>query len=93
MQAEAIGEAAMRPGMRLMPAKNGVKQAGAVVFRARHLLVLERMQCIDGLRGQLAVMIHGFRGPVRLYLPLAALPGLACDSAGSNEGAGGSASP
>src|SRR5829696_8470046 len=52
--AEAICEAAQRPGMRSVPVKDETQQANAVVFRARDLLVRQRTQCINALRGHLA---------------------------------------
>src|SRR3954453_13317095 len=48
--AEAICEAAQRPGMRFVPVKEEAQQANAVVFRARDLLVRQRTQCINALR-------------------------------------------
>jgi transposase len=52
--AEAICEAAQRPTMRFVPVKSQEQQAGAVVFRARDLLVRQRTQCINAIRGHLA---------------------------------------
>src|SRR5215203_1971256 len=52
--AEAICEAAQRPGMRFVPVKDEAQQANTVVFRARDLLVRQRTQCINALRGHLA---------------------------------------
>ena len=52
--AEAICGAAQRPGMRFVPVKDEAQQASGVVFRARDLLVRQRTQCINALRGQLA---------------------------------------
>ena len=52
--AEAICEAAQRPTMRFVAVKNAEQQASAVVFRARDLLVRQRTQTIDALRGHLA---------------------------------------
>jgi transposase len=51
--AEAICEAAQRPSMRFVPVKSEEQQASAVVFRARDLLVRQRTQCINALRGHL----------------------------------------
>jgi transposase len=42
--AEAICEAAQRPGMRFVPVKDEAQQANAVVFRARDLLVRQRTE-------------------------------------------------
>lgn len=52
--AEAICEAALRPTMRFVAAKNAAQQASAVVFRARDLLVRQRTQIINALRGHMA---------------------------------------
>ena len=51
---EAICEAAQRPSMRFVPVKSEAQQASAVVFRARDLLVRQRTQCINALRGHLS---------------------------------------
>ena len=56
--AEAICEAAQRPGMRFVPVKEEAQQANTVVFRARDLLVRQRRQCINALRGHLAEYGH-----------------------------------
>jgi transposase len=56
--AEAICEAAQRPGMRFVPVKDEAQQANAVVFRARDLLVQQQTQCINALRGHLAEYGH-----------------------------------
>lgn len=52
--AEAIAEAASRPTMRFVEAKSEVAQARAMVFRTRDLLVRQRTQLINALRGNLA---------------------------------------
>jgi transposase len=52
--AEAICEASQRPTMRFVQIKSEVAQAAAVVFRARDLLVRQRTQIINALRGHLA---------------------------------------
>jgi transposase len=52
--AEAICEATQRPSMRFVPVKNEGQQANGVVFRVRDLLVRQRTQCINALRGHLA---------------------------------------
>ena len=57
-EAEAICEAAQRPGMRFVPVKDETQQANGVVFRARDLLVRQRTQCINALRGHLAEYGH-----------------------------------
>src|SRR5271166_473493 len=51
--AEAICEAAQRPSMRFVPVKDEEQQANGVVFRARDLLVRQRTQCVNALRGHL----------------------------------------
>ena len=51
--AEAICEAVQQPGMRFVPVKTEEQQANAIVFRARDLLVRQRTQCVNALRGHL----------------------------------------
>jgi len=58
--AEAICEAAQRPTMRFVPIKDDAQQANGVLFRARDLLVQQRTQCINALRGHLAEYGHVF---------------------------------
>jgi transposase len=52
--AEAICEAAQRPTMRFVPVKSAEQQAVGVVFRARDLLVRQRTQIINAIRGHVA---------------------------------------
>jgi transposase len=52
--AEAICEAAQRPTMRFVAAKSEEAQGAADVFRVRELLIRQRTQTINALRGQLA---------------------------------------
>lgn len=52
--AEAICEAAMRPTMRFVPVKSEETQGAAMVFRIRDLLIRQRTQVINALRGHLA---------------------------------------
>jgi transposase len=52
--AEAICEAAQRPTMRFVPVKSEASQAAAMLFRTRDLLVRQRTQAINALRGHLA---------------------------------------
>ena len=59
--AEAICEAAQRPTMRFVPVKTEEQQANGIVFRARDLLVRQRTQCVNALRGHLL--------EIRLRLP------------------------
>jgi transposase len=49
--AEAICEAAQRPTMRFVTPKSAEAQASTTVFRARDLLVRQRTQMINALRG------------------------------------------
>ena len=49
--AEAICEAAARANMRFVPVKSAEKQASAVAFKTRDLLVRQRSQMINALRG------------------------------------------
>lgn len=51
--AEAIAEAAQRPTMRFVPVKSEESQAAAVIFRSRDLLVRQRTQLLNALRGHL----------------------------------------
>ncbi len=52
--AEAICEAAQRPTMRFVTMKSEQAQGAAVVFRIRELLIRQRTQAINALRGHLA---------------------------------------
>lgn len=52
--AEAICEAAQRPTMRFVAVKSEAKQASAVIFRTRDMLVGQRTQIINAIRGHLA---------------------------------------
>lgn len=51
--AEAICEAAQRPTMRFVPVKSEEVQGAAIVFRVRELLIRQRTQAINALRGHL----------------------------------------
>src|SRR5437868_12244686 len=42
-----------RPSMRFVPVKTEEQQANGIVFRARDLLVRQRTQCVNALRGHL----------------------------------------
>src|ERR1700735_4496106 len=53
VDAEAICEAAQRPTMRFVAVKSEAKQALSAVFRVRDLLVGQRTQLINALRGHL----------------------------------------
>jgi transposase len=52
--AEAICEAAQRPNMRFVAVKSEEQQASALVFRTRDLLVRQRTQTINAIRGHMA---------------------------------------
>ncbi|MCU7430631.1 IS110 family transposase, partial [Paracoccus denitrificans] len=65
--AEAIAEAGSRPTMRFVAVKTEEQQARSMVFRTRDLLVRQRTQLINALRGHLAE--HGLvvpQGPAHL---------------------------
>jgi transposase len=51
--AEAICEAAQRPSMRFVAVKSEQQQAAGLVFRTRDLLVRQRTQLINAIRGHL----------------------------------------
>src|SRR4029434_3455734 len=59
--AEAICEAAQRPTMRFVAVKSETKQASAVIFRTRDLLVGQRTQIINAIRGHMTEF--GFVAP------------------------------
>lgn len=59
--AEAIAEAASRPTMRFVAVKSAEQQGLAMLFRTRDLLVRQRTQLINALRGHLAE--HGLVAP------------------------------
>lgn len=59
--AEAITEAASRPTMRFVAVKTEEQQACGMIFRTRDLLVRQRTQLINALRGHLAE--HGVIAP------------------------------
>src|SRR5215472_12431905 len=50
-----------RQSMRFVPVKTEEQQANGIVFRARDLLVRQRTQCVNALRGHL--MEHGYVFP------------------------------
>jgi len=54
LDAEAICEAAQRPSMRYAAIKSEQQQAAGMVFRTRDLLVRQRTQLINAIRGHLA---------------------------------------
>ena len=51
--AEAICEAAQRPTMRFVPVKSEETQGSAMVFRVRELMIRQRTQAINALRGHM----------------------------------------
>ena len=53
IDAEAICEAAQRPSMRFVAVKSEQQQAASLVFRTRDLLVRQRTQIINAIRGHL----------------------------------------
>ena len=53
IDAEAICEAAQRPNMRFVAVKSKEQQAAGLVFRTRDLLVRQRTQLINAIRGHL----------------------------------------
>ena len=55
--AAAIAEAASRPTMRFVAVKSQEQQARAMLFRTRDLLVRQRTQLINALRGHLAEQV------------------------------------
>jgi transposase len=68
--AEAIAEAASRPTMRFVPIKSAEKQASCMTFKVRDLLVRQRTQTINALRGHLMeyglVVAQGMQNVPRL---------------------------
>ena len=52
--AEAICEAAGRPGMRFVPVKSTAQQAEGMVLKVRETLVCQRTQLVNALRGHAA---------------------------------------
>ena len=61
IDAEAICEAAQRPSMRSVAVKSEEQQAAGMVFRTRDLLVRQRTQLINAIRGHL--MEYGWVAP------------------------------
>jgi len=76
--AEAINEAASRPSMRFVPVKSAEQQATAMVLSVRELLVKQRTQLVNALRGHAAefgvVAAQGTGNVERLLAKLAAEP-------------------
>lgn len=63
--AEAICEAMLRPNMRFVPIKEAVQQEVLVIHRVREMLIRQRTQLINGIRGHLAEF--GLVGPERAH--------------------------
>jgi transposase len=77
--AEAIAEAAFRPTMRFVAVKSEDHQTRAMLFRTRQMLVGQRTQVINALRGHLAEFgVIAPKGRVHLK---ALAEALACDDA------------
>jgi transposase len=84
--AEAICEAAQRPTMRFVPVKSEETQGAAMVFRVRELLIRQRTQAINALRGHLTefgqIVPQGAANAVRLIAivedPESGLPARGC---------------
>jgi transposase len=62
IDAEAICEAAQRPSMRFVAVKSEQQQAAGLVFRTRDLLVRQRTQIINAIRGHLTTE-YGWNAP------------------------------
>ena len=58
--AEAICEAALRPTMRFVAVKGEEQQARRMLFRTRDLLVRQRTQAINALRGSRSQIRHWY---------------------------------
>jgi len=78
--AEAICEAAQRPTMRFVAVKSEQVQAASLVFRTRDLLVRQRTQVINALRGHLAEFgVIAAKGPVHAFKLIATIEDPASD--------------
>lgn len=72
--AEAISEAASRPTMRIVPVKSADEQAATIIVKYRELLVNQRTQAINALRGHAAEFgIVAAQGRANVTALLAAL--------------------
>ena len=72
--AAAICEAVTRPSMRFVPVKTEEQQSALVMHRARELLVRQRTQLINAVRGHLAEFgLVAARGPWNVPLLLASM--------------------
>src|ERR671933_2958990 len=78
--AEAIAEAASRATMRFVEVKTAEQQGQGMLFRTRDLLVRQRTQSINALRGHLAEFgVIAAKGPVHVSTLIAALEDPASD--------------
>jgi transposase len=59
--------------MRFVPVKTKEQQANAIVFRARDLLVRQRAQCVNALRGHLLEYGYAFSQGISQMASLVAL--------------------
>jgi transposase len=82
--AEAISEAASRPMMRMVPVKTADEQAATIIVKHRELMVHQRTQSINALRGHAAefgiVIAQGCANITALLAVLSeaeAIPGIA----------------
>jgi len=75
-----IREAAQRPSTRFVPVKSEDQQASSVVFRARDMLVHQRTQCVNALRGHLSEYGYTFAQGIT-HVP-ALIDHVACVTAG-----------
>jgi len=65
--AEAIAEAAVRPNMRFVEVKTEEQQSHGMTFRTRDLLVRQRTQLINALRGHMAEFgLVAAKGPAHI---------------------------
>jgi transposase len=72
--AEAISEAAGRPGMSFVPIKPAERQAEAMVLSVRELLIQQRTQAINALRGHAAEFgVVAAKGPANVPALMARL--------------------
>jgi len=91
--AEAISEAASRPQMRAVPVKSAEAQAAAMLLSVRALLVRQRTQLINALRGHATefglVAAKGNKGLAALRTEIAADDGLPAAAAHALQQLGG----
>jgi transposase len=72
--AEAINEAASRPSMRSVPIKTVGQQADAIIIKHREMLIAQRTQAINALRGHAAELgVVAAKGTWNVSALLAAL--------------------